>query len=90
MDRKYSLFSNGRTMKKKSTIDITRKRYNRLAFWYDFLEAPMEWMGFAAWRPRVLNRIRGNRILEVGFLICDFAVFRAFLPKNPIEQSIIF
>ena len=26
----------------------------------------MERIGFASWRPRILNRIRGNRILEVG------------------------
>ena len=45
---------------------MTRKRYDRLAFCYDFLEAPMERIGFASWRPKILNRIRGGRILEVG------------------------
>jgi ubiquinone/menaquinone biosynthesis C-methylase UbiE len=53
-------------MEKKSEPDKTRKRYDRLAFWYDYLEAPMESFGFAAWRPRILNRIRGTRVLEVG------------------------
>jgi ubiquinone/menaquinone biosynthesis C-methylase UbiE len=53
-------------MKQRSDQDITRKRYDRLAFWYDYLEAPMERIGFAAWRPKVFNRIRGKKILEVG------------------------
>jgi ubiquinone/menaquinone biosynthesis C-methylase UbiE len=53
-------------MKQSSEQNITRKRYDRLAFWYDFLEAPMELLGFATWRPKVLNRVRGQRILEVG------------------------
>jgi ubiquinone/menaquinone biosynthesis C-methylase UbiE len=53
-------------MKQRSDQDITRKRYDRLAFWYDFLEAPMERIGFAAWRPKGFNLIRGKKILEVG------------------------
>jgi phosphatidylethanolamine/phosphatidyl-N-methylethanolamine N-methyltransferase len=53
-------------MEKRLKDNVTRKRYDRLAFWYDFLEAPMERIGFASWRPRILNRIRGDRILEVG------------------------
>ena len=56
----------GFIMKKRSEQNTTKKRYDRLAFWYDYLEAPMEWIGFAAWRHRVLNRIRGKRVLEVG------------------------
>ena len=53
-------------MEKRSEEDKTRKRYDRLAFFYDYLEAPMESVGFATWRPRILNRIRGSRVLEVG------------------------
>jgi ubiquinone/menaquinone biosynthesis C-methylase UbiE len=53
-------------MEKRLKDNVTRKRYDRLAFWYDFLEAPMERIRFASWRPRILNRIRGDRILEVG------------------------
>jgi len=30
--------------------DLTRKRYDRLAFWYDIIEAPMERFRFASWR----------------------------------------
>ncbi len=46
--------------------DLTRKRYDRLAFIYDFLEAPMERFLFASWRARLRDRIVGNRVLEVG------------------------
>jgi phosphatidylethanolamine/phosphatidyl-N-methylethanolamine N-methyltransferase len=53
-------------MEKRPEPDKTRKRYDRLAFCYDYFEAPMEKIGFAAWRPRILNRIHGSRILEVG------------------------
>ncbi len=45
---------------------LTRKRYDRLAFIYDFLEAPMERFLFASWRARLRDRIVGNRVLEVG------------------------
>ena len=53
-------------MKKVSNPDHTRKRYNRLAFFYDFLEVPIERFCFAAWRSRLRNRIVGNHVLEVG------------------------
>ena len=46
--------------------DLTRKRYNRLAFWYDIVEAPMERFRFASWRTKLRDRIVGNRVLEVG------------------------
>lgn len=44
----------------------TRKRYDRLAPWYDPLEALMESWRFAAWRTRLKERIRGPLVLEVG------------------------
>ena len=43
-----------------------RKRYDRLAFFYDFFEAPIEWMRFKAWRYRLLGRISGSQTLEIG------------------------
>ena len=46
--------------------DLTRRRYNRIAYLYDFLEAPMEHMRFAAWRRRLTAGIKGQRALEVG------------------------
>jgi len=49
----------------KSRLDIIR-RYNRLAWIYDWLEAPMEWLRFAKWRARLRDRMVGPRVLEVG------------------------
>ena len=46
--------------------DRTRRRYDRLAFAYDFFEAPLERFRFAAWRQRLRERITGPRVLEVG------------------------
>ncbi len=53
-------------MSETSNSNITRKRYDRLASFYDLLEAPMEWLRFASWRARLRDRIVGNRALEVG------------------------
>jgi ubiquinone/menaquinone biosynthesis C-methylase UbiE len=44
----------------------TRRRYDRLAFAYDILEAPLERFRFAGWRLRLRERITGPRVLEVG------------------------
>jgi ubiquinone/menaquinone biosynthesis C-methylase UbiE len=44
----------------------TRRRYDRLAFAYDVLEAPLERLRFAGWRKRLRNRIAGPVALEVG------------------------
>jgi ubiquinone/menaquinone biosynthesis C-methylase UbiE len=49
-----------------TSSDRARKRYDRMAFLFDFLEAPMEHMRFAAWRERLRVGIRGKRALEVG------------------------
>jgi ubiquinone/menaquinone biosynthesis C-methylase UbiE len=43
-----------------------RKRYDRNAFLYDVMEAPLERFRFAAWRRRLLDRIKGTNALEVG------------------------
>ena len=51
---------------KWSDQNLTRKRYDRLAFFYDFLEGPMEWFRFASWRTKLRDRIVGDRALEVG------------------------
>ncbi len=52
--------------KAASSTDRARRRYDRMAFLYDFLEAPMEHLRFAAWRKRLRGGIRGKRALEVG------------------------
>ncbi len=44
----------------------TQRRYDRLAFAYDILEAPLERFRFAGWRLRLRDRIAGPRVLEVG------------------------
>ena len=55
--------SNGFAMKTK---DSTLKRYNRLSFLYDYIEAPLEYFRFASWRKKLEDRIVGSRALEVG------------------------
>jgi len=46
--------------------NITRDRYNRIAFIYDLMEAPLEFFRLAAWRKKLSSRIVGSRALEVG------------------------
>jgi ubiquinone/menaquinone biosynthesis C-methylase UbiE len=50
----------------ESASDLTRRRYNRMAFLYDFMEVPVEYLRFAAWRKRLTDRITGPTALEVG------------------------
>ena len=50
----------------ESSPDLTRKRYNRIAFLYDFMEAPMERLRFDSWRQQLTSRIAGPTALEVG------------------------
>lgn len=44
----------------------TRERYNRVAPFYDLMEALAEWRAFSRWRQELWGRVRGPRILEVG------------------------
>lgn len=53
-------------MRKTSVSNLARRRYDRLAFLYDFLETPMEHFWFGSWRARLRDRIVGNQALEVG------------------------
>lgn len=46
--------------------DQIRKRYNRIAFFYNLLEAPMEWMRFRQWRNCFRTKITGPMVLEAG------------------------
>jgi ubiquinone/menaquinone biosynthesis C-methylase UbiE len=50
------------TAKKNPTL----KRYNRNAFFYDLMDAPLERLRFATWRPMIRDRIIGSKALEVG------------------------
>jgi len=53
-------------MKKNTNYDPIRKKYNRLAFIYNFLEASLDYFRFASWRKKLEDRIVGPRALEVG------------------------
>ena len=54
-------------MKQKQKLSSdTIKRYNRIAWIYDWVEVPMEMMRFARWRGRLRVKIAGPRVLEVG------------------------
>jgi ubiquinone/menaquinone biosynthesis C-methylase UbiE len=53
-------------MSKVDPDNRTRKRYDRIAFLYDFMEAPLERMRFSTWRKRLQAGIKGERALEVG------------------------
>ena len=49
-----------------SSKNLTRSRYDRNAFFYDFMEAPVEWFRFRKWRNRLKERVGSGRALEVG------------------------
>lgn len=53
-------------MDKFDPYNRTRRRYDRVAFLYDLIEAPMERMRFSTWRKRLRTGIKGERALEVG------------------------
>ena len=53
-------------MNKTRNTFLTRRRYNRIAFLYDFMEFPIERLRFASWRKKLTGRIVGARALEVG------------------------
>ncbi len=53
-------------MPRPSNTDLTRRRYDRIASFFDFLEAPMERSRFARWRTKLQDRMTGERALEVG------------------------
>ena len=46
--------------------DPAKKRYDRLAFFYNTLEAPFEYFRFSFWRERLRRTIVGCRALEAG------------------------
>lgn len=49
-----------------SDSELTRRRYDCVASFYDYLESPMEWLRFAPWRARLRDHITGERALEAG------------------------
>lgn len=54
------------TMPMAINKNLTRSRYDRIAFLYDLMEAPFEHLRFVSWRPMIRDRIIGGQVLEVG------------------------
>lgn len=50
----------------KSDSNLIKKRYDRLAPFFDLLEAPIEGLFFKLWRQRLWENAKGQHILEVG------------------------
>ena len=46
--------------------EATRKRYNRIAPVYDFMESLIERSRYSGWRQLLWSKVEGNKILEVG------------------------
>ncbi len=46
--------------------EVTRKRYNRIAPLYDWMEALIERSRFQAWRSLLWSQVSSGRILEIG------------------------
>lgn len=42
------------------------RRYDRIAWVFDWMEFPMEMMAAGKWRGKLFSRLEGHRILEVG------------------------
>jgi len=53
------------TMENKAT-EAARKRYNRIAPVYDFMEGLVERSRYSVWRELLWSKVEGNKILEVG------------------------
>jgi phosphatidylethanolamine/phosphatidyl-N-methylethanolamine N-methyltransferase len=47
-------------------IEATRKRYNRIAPVYDFMESLIERSRYSGWRQLLWSKVEGQIILEVG------------------------
>lgn len=58
------LLSYALVMKPDSTV--IKNRYDRIAPFFDLLEAPMEGLFFKQWRERLWAKVDGYHILEVG------------------------
>ncbi|TRW99872.1 class I SAM-dependent methyltransferase [Candidatus Methylobacter oryzae] len=50
----------------KPDSDIIRKRYDRIAPYFEGMEAVMEGLFFRNWRKRLWAKVEGHHILEVG------------------------
>ena len=50
----------------KSATETIRRRYDRLSFFFDLMEWPVELLRFSRWRSRLRNALDGPQALEVG------------------------
>ncbi|MFH1624138.1 MAG: class I SAM-dependent methyltransferase [Pseudomonadota bacterium] len=50
----------------KTLTELTRKRYDRSAWFYDLCQFPMEHMRLSRWREILWDKVTGRDILEVG------------------------
>jgi len=46
--------------------EAARRRYNRIAPFYDFMEGLVEKSRYSRWRELLWSKVEGNKILEVG------------------------
>ena len=53
-------------VKSESESDKTRRRYDRIAPFFDGLEGFLEGLFFSLWRKTLWNKVQGEHILEVG------------------------
>lgn len=54
-------------MKTKSkNTEAARKRYNRIAPFYDFMEGLIERSRYSRWREMLWSKVEGSEILEIG------------------------
>lgn len=51
---------------KNKATEIVRKRYDRVAPFYDLMESLIERYGYSNWRQLLWSKVEGNRILEIG------------------------
>jgi len=49
-----------------STDFLAARRYDRIAWIFDAMEFPMEWLAFRKWREKLFSHLEGTHILEVG------------------------
>ena len=52
--------------KMSNDTEKIKKRYNRVSKVYDLLEKPMESMTMGKWRGKIIEKIEGEKVLEVG------------------------
>ncbi len=50
----------------ESPSRLAARRYDRIAPFYDLMEWALERLRFSRWREKLLSRLRGERLLEVG------------------------